>query len=146
MSMEGLTRLVVSLMVCGGVAAVDAERPGDAHAAVLHALDLPGGETLSQVFATQVHAIPDPSVGLRVVGLTQALWGAVGRGWLEPHGEGGQALLVLSDVASQELTTDLDQLDEASGGRAMRQAGDAWAAASTRLKNSPNAVASPRSV
>lgn len=44
---------------------------------------------LAAVFGVQVHAVPDPSVGLRVLGLTQALWDAVGRGWLKPHREGG---------------------------------------------------------
>lgn len=142
MSKDGLTRLVVSLMVSGGVAAVDAAQPADAHAAVLHAVRLLGGEMLSHVFGTEVRAVPDPSVGLRVLGLTQALWGAVGRGWLEPRAGDGQALLVLSDAAARDLAADLSQLD-GSRGCAMRQVGDAWATDSTCLKNSVSAFASP---
>lgn len=145
MSKDGLTRLVVSLMVSGGVAAVDAAHPADAHAAVLRAVRLPGGEMLSRVFGTEVRTVPDPSVGLRVLGLTQALWRAVGRGWLEPRDGGGRALLVLSDAAAKDLAADLSQLDR-SQGCAVRQAGDAWARDSTCLKNSVSAFASPASV
>lgn len=146
MSKEGLTRLVVSLMVSGGVTAVDAAHPADAHAAVLAAVRLPGGEMLPCIFGAEVRAIPDPSVGLRVPGLTQALWGAVGRGWLEPRGVAGKALLVLSDAAVQDLAIGLGQLDESQGGGAVRQAGDAWAADSTSLKNRANAFASSASM
>jgi hypothetical protein len=145
MSKDGLTRLVVSLMVSGGVPAVDAARPADAHAAVLHAIRLPGGETLSRVFGTAIRAVPDPSVGLRVLGLTQALWEAVSRGWLEPRRNDGQALLVLSESGLQALAADLGKLDEAHGGGAVRQAGDAWAADSTSLKSSVVALSSPAS-
>ncbi|PFG49185.1 hypothetical protein ATK36_4323 [Amycolatopsis sulphurea] len=144
-SKDGLTRLVVSLMVSGGVTAVDAAHPADAHAAVLRAVRLPGGEMLSRAFDTEVRTVPDPSVGLRVLGLTQALWRAVGRGWLEPRDGGGQALLVLSDAAAKDLAADLSQLDR-SQGSAVRQAGDAWARDSTCLKNSVSAFASPASV
>jgi hypothetical protein len=143
-SKDGLTRLVVSLMVAGEVAAVDARQPANAHAAVLFAVRLPGGGTLPHVFGAEVRAVPDPSVGLRVLGLTEALWGAVGRGWLEPRGGNGQALLVLSDTASRDLAPDLCQLDGAQS-RAVRQAGDAWASDSTCLKNSVSTFASPMS-
>jgi hypothetical protein len=142
MGIEGLTRLVVSLMAYGGVAAVDALRPADAHAAVLRAVHLLGGEVLPNAFATEVRAVPDPSVGLRVLGLTQALWGAVGRGWLEPRGENGHALLVLSTAAVRDLAPVLSQLDEAQSD-AVRQAGEAWATASTSLKKTVSAFASP---
>lgn len=134
--------MVVSLMVAGEVAAIDAAQPADAHAALLFAVQMPGGEMLPHVFGTEVRAVPDPSVKLRVLGLTQALWGAVGRGWLEPRGVNGQALLVLSDAAAGDLAPDLSQLDGTQS-CAVRQAGDAWAAASTRLKNSVSAFASP---
>jgi hypothetical protein len=145
MSKDGLTRLVVSLMVSGGVTAVDAAHPVDAHAAVLHAVRLPGGEMLSRAFGMEVRTVPDPSVGLRVLGLTQALWMAVCRGWLEPRDGGGRALLVLAAAAAQDLAADLSQLDR-SQGCAVRQAGDAWARDSTCLKNSVSAFASPASV
>lgn len=145
MSKDGLSRLTVSLMVSGGVTAVDAAQPADAHAAVLHAVGLPGGEMLPHVFGTEVRAVPDPSVGLRVLGLTQALWEAVGRGWLEPRGVGGRALLVLSDAAARDLAANLSQLDSVQCS-AVRQAGDAWAAVSTCLKSSVSTFASPMSV
>lgn len=145
MSKDGLTRLVVSLMVSGGVPAVDAVQPADAHAAVLNAIHLPGGDILPSIFGTEVRAVPDPSVGLRVLGLTQALWGAVGRGWLEPHGRNGQALLVLSPAAVRDLGPGLRQLNKAQGD-ALHQAGDAWAMASTSLKNLASAFAFPLSV
>jgi hypothetical protein len=134
MSRDGLTRLVVSLMVSGGVSTVDIRRPATAHAAVLDAVRLPGGNTLAHLFDAEVHAVPDPSVGLRVRGLTQALWRAVDRGWLEPHSQDGQALLALSDTAVRDLAAGLGQL-EGQAGVAVRQAGDAWASASTCLKN-----------
>jgi hypothetical protein len=145
MGKDGLTRLTVSLMVSGGVTVVDAAKPALAHAAVLHAIRLPGGEMLPQVFGTEVRTVPDPSVGLRVLGLTQALWGAVGRGWLKPSGMGGRALFALSGAAARDLEADLDRLNRAQFS-AVRQAGDAWAADSTSLKNSVSAFTSPVSV
>jgi hypothetical protein len=137
--------MIVSLMVAGGVNAVDAMAPADAHAAVLLAVRLPGGQTLPDVFDVEVRAVPDPSVGLRVLGLTQALWAAVGRGWLEPRGGNGQALFVLADAAAQELAGNSSQLDSVQKS-AMCQAGAAWAADSTCLKKSVRALSSPRSV
>jgi hypothetical protein len=50
---------------------------------------------------------------------------------------------MLSDLAARDFATDLSQVDEAQGGDAMRQAGDAWAIDSTCLKNSVKAFASP---
>ena len=145
MSREGLTRMIVSLMVAGEVAAVDALAPAGAHAAVLLAIRLPGGHTLPDVFDMEIRAVPDPSVGRRVLGLTQALWAAVGRGWLEPQADSGQALLALTDAAAQELAPPLSELDRAQRS-ALCQAGAAWAADSTCLKNSARALPSPRSV
>ncbi|GLW30030.1 hypothetical protein Areg01_29700 [Actinoplanes regularis] len=142
MSKDGLARLVVSLMVVGGVAAVDASRPLHAHAALLGAVKAPGGESLPPFFSIdEFRAVPDSGVGLRVVGLTQALWEAVGRGWLEPQGVGGRALFLLSDSAAQDLAGEIGRLNEAQS-RALRQAGDAWARASTSLKNLLSALSS----
>jgi hypothetical protein len=142
MSNEGLTRLVVSLMVAGRVAAVDAAQPADAHAAVLRTVRLPGGELLPTFFGTEVRAVPDPSVGLRVVGLTRALWGAVGQGWLRPYGYEGLALLMLSAAAARDLEAEMSRLTDAQA-HAVRQAGEVWAASSTSLKNLASAFASP---
>jgi hypothetical protein len=142
MGKDGLARLVVSLMVSGGVAAVDAALPLAAHSAVLSAVEMPGGDELSHVFGIEVRAVPDPSVGLRVLGLTQALWTAVGLGWLEPRGADGRALFVLSSAAARDFGICLRRLDEVQG-RAVRQAGAAWAADSTALKNSVSPFVSP---
>jgi hypothetical protein len=137
MGEDGLARLVVSLMVAGGVAVVDAAMPLYVHAAVLSAVESPGGDMLLRIFGIEVHSVPDPSVGLRVRGLTQALWAAVGRGWLEARGGDGRALLVLSDAAARDFAVGLSQFDEVQS-RAVRHAGDVWAASSTSLKNSVN--------
>lgn len=145
MSRDGLTRLVVSLMVSGGVTTVDIRKPGNAHAAVLEAARLAGSKTLSRVFEVEVRAVPDPSVGLRVLGLTQALWRAVDRGWLEPRAQDGRALLALSATASQDIAAALSQLDTQAG-TAVRQAGDAWATDSTSLKKDDSAALSPASM
>jgi hypothetical protein len=145
MNREGLTRLIMSLMVAGEVAAVDALAPACAHTAVLLAIRLPGGHTLPDAFDMEIRALPDPSVGRRVLGLTQALWTAVGRGWLEPQAGSGQALLALTDAAAQEFLRPLCALDSAQRS-ALCQAGAAWAADSTCLKNSARPLLSPRSV
>lgn len=144
MDNDGLTRLVVSLMVSGGVSAVDALRPADAHAAVLRAVEVPGGHMLPHVFGATVQTIPDPGVGLRVLGLTKALWEAVGRGWLEPCSGNGHAMLVLSEAAAVDPALGLSQLAPAQSD-AVRHAGAAWAASSTSLKNTDSALASSRS-
>ena len=89
MSKDGLTRLVVSLMVSGGVTVVDAAHPADAHAAVLRAVRLPGGEMLSRAFGTEVRTVPDPSVGLRVLGLTRPYGGRSAEVGLSPATEAG---------------------------------------------------------
>lgn len=136
--------MIVSMMVAGEVAAVDARAPAGAHAAVLLAVRIPGGQALPDVFDMEVRAVPDPSVGRRVLGLTQALWAAVGRGWLEPCASNGQALLVLTDAAAQDLASSVSEL-ESTQQSALRQAGTAWATASTCLKNSARALPSPRS-
>lgn len=145
MSREGLARMIVSLMVAGEVAAVDARAPAGAHAAVLLAVRLPGGQALPDIFDIEVRAVPDPSVGRRVSGLTQALWAAVGRGWLEPRAADGQALLALTDAAARDLADSLDELESCQQA-ALRQAGAAWATDSTCLKNSVRALPSPRPV
>lgn len=132
-------------MVSGGVTTVDIRRPGNAHAAVLQAARIAGSKALTHAFDVEVRAVPDPTVGLRVLGLTRALWAAVDRGWLEPRAQDGQALLALSDTAARDIAASLRQLGGLAEA-AVRQAGDAWATDSTSLKKDASTAVSPASM
>lgn len=97
------------------------------------------GITLLQVFGATVATSPDPHVGLRVRGLTQALWHAVARGWLQPS---GGASFVLTGEARRNFGAQLARLDDELVA-ALRQVGEAWASASTDRKKAAKARWSP---
>lgn len=142
MEKEGLSRLVVTVMAFGQIAQFDARDARDVHAAVLRAVGSPGAESLAARFDAKVSAVPDPEVGLRVKGMTQAIWGAVARGWLEPVGKGlacGFRLLDDAHVPIQVATRALSTRERS----AIRQAGEAWAFASIARKNRAFAATSP---
>jgi hypothetical protein len=141
MSKDGMARLVVAVMVSGGIHRLDLAQPRAAHAAVLAATVNRRGEFLAQRFdADPLSVTPDPQVGLRIVGMTQALWRAVALGLLCPTGDSTE-VVVTADAQAEAGRALCALTDEERD--AVTVAGRYWATAfSTDLKHFPRARAS----
>src|SRR5690349_16071385 len=126
MDREGLSRLVMTIMAAGRVSELDLRDDRFVHAAVLRAVRPPVGDCLAERFGTSVSAVPDAAVGMRVGGLTQALWEAVSHGWLSPLSEQGCFRFQLTDCAARTFAAEVADLPEQEQ-CTVRQAGEAWA-------------------
>lgn len=142
MGKEGLSRLVITVMGVAKIPAFYTRDLRDVHAAVLRAVSAPGAEYIEARLTATVSVVPDPEVGLRVNGMTQAIWGAVACGWLEPFGRGrsfGFRLLDDADTPIREAICALSTEER----DAICQAGEAWVSASTARKKRARAAESP---
>lgn len=134
--MQGLSRLLASIMVAGEVVALDARDPRLAHRALID-LGYAGtdaSKSLLSRFGVSVHGKPDPDVGLRVQGLTRASWEAVADGTFNVYAEGNSAWFELSDVGLWHLSALLDRLPVAES-RCLYGVGAEWAFSSSARKN-----------
>lgn len=143
MSMQGLSYLLASIMAAGDVAALDARDPRLAHLALveLDRFQIPAALSLLQRFGVEVRTTPDPEVGLRVSGLTQATWDAVADGLLEPLEDGHRVWFVLSGRERARLWRQVRHLPIGEA-ECLYRVGAAWALASTDRKNRANEGAS----
>lgn len=133
MGKASLARALASVMSAGSVAGVDLSDAREAHRAVVALRDAPAGHLLCERMRITVRVAPDPDVGLRVEGLTQALWSAVTLRYLQPVD--GSSILALTDLARETADSMLKELsgEEKS---ALTSVGHAWACRST-LRNRP---------
>lgn len=132
MSVRGLSDLLVAIMAAGDVDALDAQDPRLAHRAVaaVAATDTDAARHVLARYGVSVQTIPDPDVGLRVSGLTDATWKAVARGLLEPHEAGQQAWYTMPAATRMRARREVMRLDLAEAGLLQRIGAD-WAASST---------------
>lgn len=140
MSQDSLARALTAVMVTGGVVGVDLHDARDAHHALRSLWASPAGREVCRHLAVIVATVPDPDVGLRVRGLTQALWAAVSMQYLEPVG--GSSFLAVSDsaqVMAGRLVSDLS----GDGRSAVAAAGQDWACRSTARNALPSSLALP---
>lgn len=140
MGNEGLALTLAAVMDVGGVVEVDLRDARDAHLAILTLHRDPSGPAACERFHVTVLTTPDPDVGVRVRGLTQALWSAISLHYLEPVGD--SSVLALTDAARSAARAVMDELpvDELA---ALRGAGHAWACRSTARNALASAFASP---
>lgn len=142
MSLNGLSELVVTIMAAGHVSALDAKNPRLAHEAIAR-LDDAGSLTsrsLLDHFGVQVVSQPDPDVGLRVSGLTRALWDAVSQGYLRTHEDGTAAWFILEETALPAINRRMGKLPSGET-ECLQRVGADWAARSTRSKKRPSSPA-----
>ncbi|MBA8965061.1 hypothetical protein JOJ86_007427 [Rhodococcus percolatus] len=143
MRKEGLARLTAALMAAGDVPGLDLRDPRDAHAILLEVSSCATGRVLCDLFDCQpIKATPDPEVGMRVPGLTQALWSAINMGLLRPLSdtsvvEPTPCAASGWETVSQSLTAEERDL--------MVTAGHRWAVRSTARNTRASAFASPGS-
>ena len=128
MGQDSLARTLTAVMVAGDVVGVDLHDAGDAHRALRGLWGSPEGHAVCQHLAVTVATVPDPDVGLRVSGLTQALWSAASMRYLEPVG--GSSFLAVSDLARDMAGSLLRGLSEDERA-AVAAAGQDWAYRST---------------
>lgn len=143
MRKEGLARLTAAVMAAGDVPGLDLREPHDAHAIILEVWDSPAGRALCRLLnCPSLTATPDPDVGMRVSGLTQALWSAVNMELLRPLADTSVVEPTPSastgwDAVATSLTTEERSLVVAASHR--------WAERSTIRNTRARAFASPTS-
>ncbi len=138
MGQESLGRALTAVMVAGGVVGVDLHDQRDAHRALRALWESREGRAACEHLAITVTTVPDPDVGLRVGGLTQALWSAVKKRYLEPVGD--SSFLAVSDPARAMARSLLSGLLEQER-VAMTAAGQDWACRSTARNAFANSFA-----
>lgn len=140
MGQDSLARALAAVMVAGDVVRVDLHDTGDAHRALRGLWGSPEGHAVCEHLAVTVATIPDPDVGLRVSGLTQALWSAVTLRYLEPVGD--SSFLALSDPARDMAGNVLSGLSDEERA-AVTAVGQDWACRSTAQNALPSSFAFP---
>jgi hypothetical protein len=144
MSEIGLSHLLATMMAVGGVPALDVRDHRLAHGAMLgliYASD-PGADAVLVRYHVRRNTQPDPLVGVRVSGVTQALWDAVRDGLLVVRESSRSAHLQVNPEVESALRTQLMQLPAPESSEIYRIA-TAWAAASTSRKNAAKETTSP---
>lgn len=138
MSKRGISHLLTTMMAVGGVSCIDARDHRLAHDAIRRLRDSADGLEALSTFNVRLDWTPDPEVGLRVPGVTPALWAAVSAGRLTVT-EGDHAATF--DLTPKESTNARRQLSRLPAGiaNAIYQTGTAWAAASTSRKSDARA-------
>lgn len=142
MSERGISNLLTTIMAAGGVRRLDARDHRQAHAALRRLLESEDGRAVLSAFDVNMDWRPDPEVGIRVPGVTKALWEAVGDGGLVVDEDGVSAEFVLADHRTASLRRELSRLP-AGFASAIHRTGTAWAADSTSRKNVARAALSP---
>jgi hypothetical protein len=136
MSKRGMTDLLLMMMAAGGVAALDVRDHRQAHEAIRRLrdrLDQVGLTALAE-FGIGVDWTPDPEVGLRVPGVTVALWDAAKSGALTVDETATPVAFVLSSAAALRSRRQLSKTPPEIA-RAIYEAGATWANASTSRKS-----------
>lgn len=137
---------MVTMMAAGGVNSLPLRHDRHLHAA-LRSLDAQSGPVADGIwnrFGGRRSWHPDPGVGLRASGVTSAVWGAVGAGWLQVHEDGPRThYLLTSDGTAQGHRTLMAMPPGESA--YLHAAGAEWALASTSRKNDASAFSSPSS-
>lgn len=126
------------MMAVGGVQRLEARDHRLAHAALRGLSQTASGAEVLSKFEVPRTWRPDPEVGLRVPGVTGALWDAVTSGALEVVEDGPHAWFVLAANREAEARRLLSRLPAEQASEIYRVATD-WAAASTSRKTSTSA-------
>ena len=140
MGKEPLARTVAALMVAGHVPVVDMRDARDAHRAVVELWDAPAGHGVCERWHVVVDTVPDPDVGVRVSGLTQAFWSAVALRYLEPVA--GSSVLAVTDAA-RDMSTRVLAVLSGEERAVLAGVGQDWACRSTSRNTRSSDLASP---
>ena len=133
MSKRGISNLLTTMMAVGVVERLDARDHRLAHAALRRLGQTVSGAEVLATFEVSRTWRPDPEVGLRVPGVTGALWDAVTSGALQVVEDGPRAGFVLAPSREAEARRLLSRLPAEQASEIYRVATD-WAAASTSRK------------
>lgn len=125
-----MSNLLTTMMAVGGVEWLDARDHRLAHAALTGLSETASGAEVLASFDVPRIWRPDPEVGLRVPGVTGALWDAVTTGSLQVVEHGPRAGFVLAAGRQAEARQLLSRLPAEQASEVYRVATD-WAAAST---------------
>jgi hypothetical protein len=134
MSARGISDLLLTIMAAGGISSLDAREHSHAHRAfrALRDQGAAGAQVLS-LFGVEGPWKRDPEVGLRVPGLTAAIWSAAAEGDLETHEMTTHARYELSDTAARRGLRVLARLAPSEAAAVYRVGAD-WARRSTSSK------------
>lgn len=132
-----MSDLVAAMIAAGGPSHTDVNDHRRLHRALV-GLGAAGGSAVLPALVAR----PDPDVGLRVVGVTRALWQLVESGLLTVQERPGGAELVVDESALPSARHVLMRLPEVER-RAVYAAADRWASASTSRKKAARALVSP---
>lgn len=141
MSEKGISNLLTTMMAVGGVDRLDVRDHRLAHSAMRRLRETADGRKVLSAFGISEDWTPDPEVGLRVPGLTTALWDAVRDGTLTVAEEHTSADFVLAAKKTASARRRLSRLPVGLA-NAIYRTGTAWAAASTDLKKPASATSS----
>lgn len=133
-----MSDLVAAMVAAGGPVRTDARAPRHLHAALVWL----GEQQPSSAALPPLVGRPDPDVGLRVQGVTAALWSLAGAGLFRVSERPGGADLLVDEDALPWARRVLMRLSS-DDCEAVYAAADRWASASTARKNSARAVSSP---
>lgn len=144
MSEIGLSNLLATMMAVGEVPALDVRDHRLAHRAVLGLLDAstPAADAVVTRYHVRRLTQPDSLVGIRVAGVTQAIWDAVRDGLLVVHESQRSAHFLVNAEVEPDLRTQLMQLPVPESSEIYRIAED-WAAASMSRKKAARPATSP---
>lgn len=131
-----MSDLVAAMIAAGGPSCTDARDHRHLHAALVHLGERAGGSALPPLAGR-----PDADVGLRVHGVTHALWSLVGAGLLRVQERPGGADLIVDPAEVPAARRVLMRLSEQDR-RAVYRAADFWACASTARKKRASAATS----
>lgn len=138
MSERGVSELLTTIMVVGDVGGLDVRDHRLAHAALTRLRGSEEGMCVLQAFHVRLDWKPDPEVGLRVPGVTSALWHATNLGRLRVTTDEKQTRFVLSPSEVESARGRLTQLPSQLAEEIFRTA-TFWADSSTSRKNRANA-------
>lgn len=132
------------MMAAGGVPVLDVRDHRLAHRAVLGLINAstPAADAVLRRYRVGRLTQPDPVVGIRVTGVTQAIWDAVRDRLLVVRESQRSAHLLVNPEVEPGLRTQLMQLPTGESSEIYRIA-TVWAAASTSRKNAAKAASSP---
>lgn len=133
-----MSDLVAAMIAAGGPGCTDARDHRTLHAALVRLGEATAGSPSLPAMSRR----PDPDVGLRVEGVTRAVWALVASGLLQVRERAGGATLVVACDALPEARRILMLLPDRDR-TAIYAAADFWARSSTARKKSASAPTSP---
>lgn len=144
MPTQGLSHLLVAIMAAADVPALWVSELRLAHASVARLFqdDSASAQALLLTFGVFLSARPDPEVGLRIKGMTQAVSEAVREGVLEPHEDHHEAWFSMPQEQRRMLRAQVARMDHGQS-RLLYEVGAAWARTSTSRKNRRTNRSSP---